>query len=258
MCELLGVTAKRRQRLNDLLREFYSHSNEHPHGWGLACFPENGTPVLEKEPVEARTSPRLKERLAEPVVERTVIAHIRHASVGQLAYKNSHPFIATDNRGRTWTLAHNGTIFNGALLERFKERQAGETDSERILLYLIDRINREQDRLGRGLEDAERFDLLAAAIAELSANGKVNLLVYDGDILYAHVNLRDTLYYRKTEDALLFSTKPLREGDWIHVPFMRLVSAKDGEFLRIGEDHGHEYLLNPDDYRYTYMIYAAL
>ncbi|MBP5510058.1 MAG: class II glutamine amidotransferase [Kiritimatiellae bacterium] len=258
MCELLGVTAKRRLRLNALLREFYSHSSEHPHGWGLACFPDSGTPVLEKEPVEAGTSLLLNERLASPVLERTVIAHIRRATIGHLTYENTHPFTTADNRGRRWTLAHNGTIFNGSLLERFKGRQKGETDSECILFYLIEQIDRTQDRLGRALDETERFDLLAEAVADLSANGKVNLLVYDGDLLYAHVNLRGTLYYRKEEDALVFSTRPLKEGDWHHVPPMRLVAAKDGDFRRIGEDHGHEYCLNPDDYRYTYMLYAAL
>lgn len=258
MCELLGVTAKRRLRLNSLLREFYSHSGDHPHGWGLACFPDGAAPVVEKEPVDASTSPRLNERLASPVVERTVIAHIRRATIGQLAYENSHPFQATDNRGRTWTLAHNGTIFNGSLLERFKERQRGETDSECVLLYLVARIDREQDRLGRALDETERFDILAASVAELSANGKVNLLVYDGGILYAHVNLRGTLHYRQTDDALVFSTRPLRNGDWSRVPFTRLVSAKDGEFLRVGECLGHEYIPNPDDYRHAYMLYASL
>ncbi|MCR5529980.1 MAG: class II glutamine amidotransferase [Saccharofermentans sp.] len=42
--------------------------------------------------------------------------------------------------GRTWTLAHNGTIFEGDLLNRYYI-QNGTTDSERILLYLIDQID---------------------------------------------------------------------------------------------------------------------
>ena len=258
MCELFGVTAKRRKRLNNLLREFYSHSDEHPHGWGLACFRGTETPFLQKEPVKATESALLAKILSVPLDERAAIAHIRHATIGELSRANSHPFTATDNCGRVWTLAHNGTVFDSALLERFKERQTGGTDSERILFFLIDRIDREQDRFGRALDAAERFDLLTAAVSELSANGKVNLILHDGEILYAHVNLRDTLFYRQTEDMLVFSTRPLHEGDWTHVPFRRLVAAKDGEFLRIGEDHGHEYVPNPDDYRYTYMAYASL
>ena len=44
MCEMLGMTAKRKRRANGLLREFYSHAEAHPHGWGLARFPVGAAP----------------------------------------------------------------------------------------------------------------------------------------------------------------------------------------------------------------------
>ena len=116
MCELLGFSSRRKRRRNDLLREFYSHAESHPHGWGLARFPDGGAPLVEKEPVCAAHSAFLAGLLADPVEERALIAHIRLATVGHVEYENCHPFTAADNRGRTWTLAHNGTIFNGAHL----------------------------------------------------------------------------------------------------------------------------------------------
>ena len=56
MCEMLGMSAKRKRRANGLLREFYSHAEAHPHGWGLARFPAGAAPAVEKEAVKATAS----------------------------------------------------------------------------------------------------------------------------------------------------------------------------------------------------------
>ena len=60
-----------------------------------------GAPSIEKEPVCATCSTSLERLLADPVEERTLIAHIRLATVGHIEYKNCHPFTAADNIG-TW------------------------------------------------------------------------------------------------------------------------------------------------------------
>ena len=36
MCELFGITANRRVKINDFLKRFFEHSKEHRNGWGLA------------------------------------------------------------------------------------------------------------------------------------------------------------------------------------------------------------------------------
>lgn len=38
MCEIFGVSSKTRVDINEYLKVFFSHSNKHPHGWGLACM----------------------------------------------------------------------------------------------------------------------------------------------------------------------------------------------------------------------------
>ena len=40
MCEMLGLSARRRRTANVTLREFFAHAERHPHGWGLARFPD--------------------------------------------------------------------------------------------------------------------------------------------------------------------------------------------------------------------------
>ena len=234
MCELLGFSSRKRRRRNDLLREFYSHAEAHPHGWGLARFLDGGAPSIEKEPVCATCSTSLERLLADPVEERTLIAHIRLATVGHIEYKNCHPFTAADNSGRTWTLAHNGTIFNGAHLNDYMGIQYGDTDSERVLLHLVDQINVAQNHRRHALDETERFNVLSAAITELAQGNKLNLLIFDGE------------------------THPLTIGTWAPVPFTSLVSAKDGEIVRTSPPHGHEYIYNPEDYRLVYMNFARL
>ena len=162
MCELLGLSSRKRRRRNDLLREFYSHAQAHPHGWGLARFPDGGAPSVEKEPVCATHSAFLAGLLAAPVEERSLIAHIRLATIGHIEYENCHPFTAADNIGRTWTLAHNGTIFSDTALNDYMGIQYGDTDSERVLLHLIGRINVAQNHRRHALDEAERFSVLSA------------------------------------------------------------------------------------------------
>ena len=258
MCEMLGISAKRRLSANGILRAFFSHAEQHPHGWGLATFPDGGAPSIDKEPICATGSAYLKGLLDAPIEERTLIAHIRFATVGHLEYANCHPFTAMDNRGRIWTLAHNGTIFNGPQLNDYVGIQYGDTDSERVLLHLIDRIDREQIRLGRSLDEEERFRTLAAVIAELSKGNKLNLLIYDGEILYAHCNFRGTLHFRRKADVLMFSTRPLSGEGWEEAPFTSLIAVKDGEIVHTSPPHGNEYIYNPNDYRMVYMDFARL
>ena len=258
MCELLGFSSRKRRRLTGVLRECYSHADAHPHGWGLARFPDGGAPLIEKEPVCAMGSACLERLLAVPVEERTLIAHIRLATVGHIEYVNCHPFTARDSSGRSWTLAHNGTIFSSQELNSYIGIQYGETDSERILLRLVDLADREQARLGRALDGAERFDLLFTLIAGLAKGNKLNLLVYDGEFLYAHSNFRGALYMRREDGAVTFSTRPLAGDGWDPSPFTCLVAARDGEIVRTSPPHGNEYFYNPNDYRMLYMDFARL
>lgn len=133
---------------------------------------------------------------------------------------NCHPFVGRDNRGRVWTLAHNGTVFRGDALGPYFAAQEGRTDSERLLLLLLDRVGARQDALGRALGPEERFAEFAVLARELSPGNKLNLLVYDGEALYAHANAAGSLHLREDPSgAAVLSTRPLGSGDgWAPLP----------------------------------------
>ena len=62
MCELFGVNSARPVTANDLLRDFFTHCEDHPQGWGIALL-DHGVSI-EKEPKKATKSEYLAERLS--------------------------------------------------------------------------------------------------------------------------------------------------------------------------------------------------
>lgn len=257
MCEIYGFSGAQKRKLNRELQTFYSHASEHPNGWGLALFYKNNTEII-KEELRADKSGLLTDRLKRPIQTKTALAHIRLATIGNEEYDNCHPFVSVDNSGRTWTLIHNGTIFESDNIGKYVFLQKGETDSERILLYIVDRVNNLSARLGRKLTDKERFELLDKIIRRSSPKNKLNLLIYDGEIMYVHSNFRDSLYYRHTEEGATFSTQPLSDENWKNVELMTLLGYRGGELAFTGTRHNNEYFFDPAAYKPLYMAYSGL
>lgn len=254
MCELLGISSAVLLQPKDILRTFYSRSDCNPNGWGLAIFTDNAV-NLEKEPVMANDSGYLKYRLRSIKNVRNMFAHIRKATRGNISYENCHPFVMHDCEDRAWTLMHNGTMFNCPSLDPYFQVQEGMTDSERILCYIVDRMNAARVILGRGLTDEERFQLLDEIVCEISLNNKLNLMIYDGDLFYIHTNYKDSLYVRQEMNTALFATVPLDNRLWLPVTFTTLLAYKDGRHIMTGTNHGHEYIDNPEDMQFMYLDY---
>lgn len=243
MCELFGISSAEKIRCNELLQAFYSHGDEHPDGWGLATFYGNAA-TLEKEPVSSSESVYLKNRLTDEIVEDILLAHIRKASVGCLSYKNSHPFALRDRHGRLWTLIHNGTIFESPELAPYAQLQRGETDSERVLHYLIDRINAKG--IHGDLSEGERFAVVEDVVRAITPGNKVNLLIYDGELLYIHANHAGSLYLRGDGNTRIVSTRPLTQDHWVEVPLNTLFAYRSGKLIFTGEKHSNVYIKSDD------------
>ncbi len=257
MCELFGFSSRDTCDISGYLKTFYTHSNMHPHGWGLACM-EGTEAVIEKEPIQASKSNYLKERLFVPVSARTAFAHIRYATIGNIKYQNCHPYSKKDRQGRRWTLAHNGTIFEYSALDQYVKRQDGDTDSERILLYLIDQIETAEQERGHALNAGERFVLLDSIVVKMSEGNKLNLLLFDGEQVYVHTNYANSLHYLEKDGWTMFSTLPLSREAWKPVPFTQLLAFRQGRLIREGTVHGNEYEDNPENIKFLYQIFADL
>ncbi|MBR1870861.1 MAG: class II glutamine amidotransferase [Kiritimatiellae bacterium] len=261
MCELFGLNAPRPVKTNAVLKEFYARSATNPHGWGLAIGTAGALSLPEKEPVAAGKSLYLVNRLRPDICATDMIAHIRLATMGTVDYVNTHPFYATDAHGRRWTLAHNGTIFGAPALDRHFVLQDGSTDSECILLELVARMSAAPDAASA----ETRFGILADFASEISRGStphgnKVNLLIHDGEFLYAHTNFKDSLFCATAPEGVWLCTVPLASVrcEWRPLPFTSLCAFRAGELVRTASPHGHEYIYDPEDYRTLYAAYAAL
>lgn len=240
MCELYAINSRRPVRANDHLQLFFLDSVHHPHGWGLA-WREGGRVLLHKEELRALDSNYLGYLLDEPIRSSHVVAHIRNATIGSLSYNNTHPFRRTDLGGRRWIVAHNGTILNDRLTSGYRAFAAGDTDSEQIVIYLIDALDDVAERKGAPLDFGERFVVLSHAIEELSQENKLNLVLDDGEFTYVHTNtVEPTLYVRTTNTTAYFCTRPLDDGrTWQPLPRNRLTAYRDGRPERMGARHEH-------------------
>lgn len=247
MCEIFAICSRRPVAANARLREFYSHSVYHPHGWGLAWREGRGIRVL-KEPLPAIDSNYLRAVLDEPIRASQLIGHIRNATQGIVSMENCHPFTGSDETGCKWVIAHNGTIINSALIQGYDAVELGQTDSEQVVRFLMDLLNEASLRNGCELDFSERFVVLAHAFASLSVSNKLNLVLNDGTYTYVHTNtVRDTLFSSRVGQAMYFCTVPLNDGgDWKPLPHCRLIAYKDGRMVRIAA--AHNYYFDDDGY----------
>lgn len=213
---------------------------------------------IEKEPVQATKSRYLKERLSQPIVTKTALTHIRYATIGNIEYKNCHPYSKADNSSRRWTLIHNGTIFDYPPLCKFIKKQTGDTDSERILLYIIEQINNAQKATKNPLNAIERFSLLDGIVTNMSKENKLNLLIFDGEYMYAHTNYADSLHYLESDNGVIFSTLPLSDEGWKNLPMNTLFALKDGRLTFSGTNHRNEFFDNEETLKYLYQIFSDL
>ncbi|MDE6209218.1 MAG: class II glutamine amidotransferase [Lachnospiraceae bacterium] len=256
MCELFGVTSGRKIQLNELLSELFSHGIEHPNGWGMAFFYDNAV-SLEKQPEASHKSDYLKQRLQFKVEADKMIAHIRLATRGNINYENTHPFVMRDRSNRTWTLAHNGTIFECDLMNYFTKVQQGQTDSERILAYIVSRINLELEKK-KELSMQERFELIDETICEITPENKVNLILFDGELMYVHTNYKNSLYRCKKGEAVVISTRPLDSDKWENVPINTLIAYQDGKQVYTGTNHNNEFFDSEEKMRLLFLDFANL
>ena len=246
MCEIFCFNSDKPKQVNQCLECFYNHSDEHPHGWGLANMQPDDS-IINKEPVKASCSEHLKNILSSPVVGKNVFAHIRLATVGEIISPNCHPFIEADDNNRSWMLIHNGTVFHYPELDKYVEKENGDTDSERILLYIIDKVNEFEHSKGAPSTIKERFNLLTNIVADLACGNKLNLMIYDGDLTYIHSNMKDSLYYLKNDDGFLIASTPLDDDEnWQHVELNKLFGLIDGNIIFESEEHDNEFFFTDE------------
>jgi glutamine amidotransferase len=164
----------------------------HSDGWGIAVF-EDSVPEIERRDTAAWQDLHFSVT-AERVFARTVVAHVRDATVGGPSLVNTHPF----HHGR-WVFAHNGTVrgFDRVAVGLAEEtapelldERLGSTDSELSFLWLLSRLRAAHvDLESREVDIESAVRVLADSVRELARRSRaertgrqerLNFLLTDG------------------------------------------------------------------------------
>jgi predicted glutamine amidotransferase len=197
-----------------------AQSHEHKDGWGVAHFDGTQPPQVAVGVDPAYVSTRFLELGA--VQSRSLLAHIRLASVGAVCPTNSHPFVAEG-----WAFSHNGTIhhfaerraaFEALLPEGRRSAIRGQTDSERCFQLFLHHLK------GSSLSDVARaLTQVMRAVAAIFDAGEAkqsatNFLVSNGTVMAASRKGR-TLFTAEANGARMIASEPLwHDHEWTAVP----------------------------------------
>ena len=253
MCELLALCFNKKIRPYISFRAFRESGEYNPHGWGIAFYPEPHVACIFKENLPVKES-ILADFISKyhGLRSKIFICHVRFGTSGGRYYRNTHPF-SRELLGRDYVFAHNGTInYKGLRFVRFKP--IGETDSERVFCYILDRIS-ERGINSWGLDE---FRWIHELFLEINSRGYLNCLLSDGEYLfcysdmkgfnrmcyvyrappYPRVRLRDLdweidLNLTKSEDekGYVIATYPLTNENWETFSDGELLILRDGEII---------------------------
>ena len=136
MCEIYGFCGSVPTRLNVYTNEFWLHSRVHQDGFGYYLQDKNDFYVNPKSAMTCISDLRKKD-----FTSKLALFHIRFKTHGPASAENCHPFIKKDIHGVEWSLIHNGFIEDTHYTDALCTLQNGETDSERILLSIVEAVN---------------------------------------------------------------------------------------------------------------------
>ena len=217
MCQLLGMNANTPTDVMFSFTGLATRAEEHKDGFGIAFFEGAGLRLL-VDHHSARVSPVAELVKRYPIKSDNVIAHIRKATQGRVALQNTHPFVR-ELWGRYWVFAHNGDLkgFHPRLHGAF--RPVGDTDSEHAFCWLM-------QELAKAHASVPGVDELSATLRELvpqvARHGNFNLLLSNGEALWAHASTR--LHYLVRRHP--FGRATLHDED-VTVDFSRNTTPND-------------------------------
>ncbi len=264
MCELLAISSRFPTRVTFSLEEFSRHggqSGSNADGWGIAFYEDRAVQIY-RETEPAAESEWMHFLCHHQHQSRCIISHIRKATQGELALRNTQPF-SRKIGGATHVFCHNGNL--DEIRTRLGETRIlpiGETDSEYAFCYLVEQLETLW-RQGPPALDA-RVALLRQVFDRFAGMGPANILYSDGEYLYAYANRRTQssgrleppgMYYlcrdcecdrealplaglelnseigNQRQTVVLFASVPLSAESWQPLAEKQLIVASEGRIL---------------------------
>lgn len=262
MCELFAMSSRIPTAINLAMRTLAARGATGGHladGWGVARYDRNDVRLL-REPEPAAESDWLALASSRDVRSPIVIAHIRHATQGEVSLANTQPFVR-ELAGRIHTFAHNGMLpgVDGKLIGKGHRFQPiGSTDSEVAFCILLEKLA--PVWANEAPTVASRTAIVSDFAAQMRELGPANFVYSDGELLIAHGHRRTqanggieppglTMLTRRCAvdpDALtsagvvieqtaqvltLFASVPLSNEPWRPLHEGEIVVVRDGELV---------------------------
>ncbi len=258
MCELLAMSSQRPATVNLALGVLARHSGgdgPDKDGWGISYF-EDGDVRLIKDAAPAYASPWVGFVEGLSLRSQLVFAHIRRATTGAVALRNTHPFMR-ELGGQPHVFAHNGSlrsIFTAPEFALGRFQPLGDTDSEWAFCALLERLAIARDANGRPLALERRIEIVGDFAARLRREGMANFLYSDSEYAFFHGDhrlrsapgLHFTIQYDAADGqpfdgdggvtvedvdhpVLLAASVPLTHEEWMPLSRGELLVVCDGE-----------------------------
>lgn len=194
MCELFAMSSSRPAAITYSMREFSRHGGltaDNADGWGIAYL-EHGDARVFRDVDAAADSPYLRFVTNREFQSEIVVSHIRKATQGEIALRNTQPFVR-ELGGRIHLFAHNGDLHGvdqQPALQLARHQPIGETDSEYAFCALLGRLSHlwSDPESMPGL--AERYRVVADFARDIGPLGPANFVYTDGDAVFLHGNQR--------------------------------------------------------------------
>jgi predicted glutamine amidotransferase len=156
-------------------------------GWGFAFY-EGGDAQIYREAGPAASSEWMHFLRNHQHLSQCIISHIRKATIGEIALRNTQPFSRV-LAGFRHVFCHNGILADiHHKIEATHLSPIGETDSEYAFCFLLDQMESLWSS-GRP-ELALRAELIQSVFEHFAELRPANFLYSDGEYLYADANQR--------------------------------------------------------------------
>ena len=84
-------------------------------------------------------------------------------------------------------------------------------------------------------------------------------MIYDGDLTYIHSNMKDSLYYLKSDEGFLVASTPITDDDgWMSVELNKVFGLIDGNIVFESAEHDNEFIFTKEHEEYLQNLIKSL
>lgn len=221
MCRILAISGKIDHQESAFILEKFQRlagcgkvpgaSEGHKDGWGIVAYAE-GKPFLyarncrdaSKDPKYSETVEGLKNKKFN-----ILISHLRKASIGLRNTNNTHPFACG-----CFSFCQNGTVLESKkipLSAKFKKKVKGNSDSEGIFAYILQRLNEKKKTDTETISKA--IDKSVEYIRKNLDYTAMNIVFSDGKIIWALREVNEKNYLVKKHKLMNYYSLFIGKGD---------------------------------------------